>query len=165
MKPRSFAVWAFAMMHASIFAALSFAYPLDAYEQTGIARLEAYRLAQEGKLSARAQPPGALLRNEKIDLRLSDRKNFEIPTPDGDFSAEINKLLVHDPKGYGVAVLDLSDLSRPRYCEVRGDYRANPGSVGKILIAMGLFQVLADLYPDSRHRAVADSADDPGDRR
>jgi hypothetical protein len=124
-------------------------YPLDGYESTGIARLEAYRLAQEGKLKARIQPPGALLKTANIQLRLIDRKDFTLPAADEKFRAEVKKLLVHDPKGYGVAVLDLSDRSRPRYCEIRGDYRANPGSVGKVLIAQGLFQALADLYPDS----------------
>ena len=125
------------------------AYPLDGYDATGIARLEAYRLAQEGKLRARIQPPGAMLKTADVELGLIDNKAFAIPAVDGEFTAEVKRLLVHDPKGYGVAVLDLSDRSRPRYCEVRGDYRANPGSVGKVLIAMGLFQVLADLYPDN----------------
>jgi hypothetical protein len=125
------------------------AYPLNGYETTGIARLEAYRLAQEGKLRARVQPPGALLTVEKVDLRLTGQKDFVIPAPDADFTSAVDRLLVHDPNSYGVAVLDLSDKTRPRYCEIRGDYRANPGSVGKILIAMGLFQALSDVYPDS----------------
>ena len=125
------------------------AYPLDGYESTGIARLEAYRLAQDGKLRARIQPPGALLKTDDIELGLADSTDFVIPDIDAKFKAEVKRLLVHDPKGYGVAVLDFSDRSNPRYCEVRGDYRANPGSVGKILIAMGLFQALADIYPDN----------------
>ena len=127
----------------------AWAYPLDGYESTGITRLEAYRLAQDGKLRARIQPPGALLNTDDIQLGLIERRDFVIPEADDAFRDEVKRLLVHDPKGYGVAVLDISDRSNPRYCEVRGDYRANPGSVGKILIAMGLFQVLADIYPDN----------------
>jgi len=45
-------------------------------------------------------------------------------------------------------VLDLSDMQRPRYGELRGDYRANPGSVGKLMVALALFQALADIYPE-----------------
>jgi hypothetical protein len=130
-------------------ASWGWAYPLDGYESTGITRLEAYRLAQEGKLRARIQPPGALLKTADIELRLADRKDFTLPAVDEKFRADVKRLLVHDPQGYGIAVLDLSDRARPRYCEVRGNYRANPGSVGKVLIAQGLFQALADLYPDS----------------
>ena len=136
-------------MAAAFFVPSVLAYPLDGYESTGIARLEAYRLAQQGKLKALIQPPGALLATADVGLGLVHDRDFAIPAVDDAFTAEVKRLLVHDPNGYGVAVLDLSDRSRPRYCEVRGDYRANPGSVGKILIAMGLFQVLADLYPES----------------
>lgn len=134
---------------AALVASTARGYPLDGFEFTGIARLEAYRLAQEGKMRARIQPPGALLDSEDVVLRLSDAPDFEIPAVDPQFTRAVKKLLVHDPQGYGIAVLDLSDRSHPRYAEVRGDYRANPGSVGKVLIAMALFQALADLYPGS----------------
>jgi len=128
---------------------LCWAYPLDGYARTGIARLEAYRLAQEGKLRARIQPPGALLSTDQIELRLAAHDDFTVPAADAVFSGEVKNLLVHDPERYGVAVLDVSDPDQPRYAEVRGDYRANPGSVGKIIVAMGLFQALADIFPDS----------------
>ena len=39
------------------------AYPLDGAEPTGIARLEAYRLAQEGKVQGRKLPKGAPARS------------------------------------------------------------------------------------------------------
>jgi hypothetical protein len=45
-------------------------------------------------------------------------------------------------------VLDLSDLDNIRYAEYRGDYRQNVGSVGKIVGALGLFQALADAWPN-----------------
>ncbi len=47
-----------------------------------------------------------------------------------------------------LAVLDLSDPAKPRYAEHRGDHRQNVGSVGKLVVALALFQALADLYPD-----------------
>lgn len=50
--------------------AICVAYPLDGSENTGIARLEGYRLAQEGKVRGRRLPPGALLKTVQVDLRL-----------------------------------------------------------------------------------------------
>ena len=49
---------------------------------------------------------------------------------------------------YGVAVLDLSDPAKPLYAEHRADHKQNVGSVGKLVVALALFQALADLYPD-----------------
>ncbi len=45
-------------------------------------------------------------------------------------------------------MLDLSDPGNPRYAEINGGTQQNPGSVGKILVALGIFQALADTYPD-----------------
>jgi hypothetical protein len=58
---------------------------------------------------------------------------------------------------YGFAVLDLTDPAKPRYAEHRGDYRQNVGSVGKLVVALALFQALADLHPndlDARKRIL-----------
>jgi hypothetical protein len=125
------------------------AYPLDGYAYTGIARVEAYRLAMEGKVRAPRQPPGALLPMDQVDIRLAARSDFEIPLSDTEFAAQVKNLLGDEADRYAVAVLDLSDFEQPRYAEHRSTARANPGSVGKILIAQGLFQALADVYPDS----------------
>ena len=129
-------------------AATCWAYPLDGYEYTGIARVEAYRLAMEGKVRAPKQPPGALLSTDQVDIRLAARSDFTIPPPDAEFAEAVQRLLGAEADRYAVAVLDLSNLEQPRYAEHRSTARANPGSVGKILIAMGVFQALADVYPD-----------------
>jgi hypothetical protein len=123
-------------------------YPLDGYPATGILRLEGFRLAQEGKVQGIRVPPGALLGLDQVDLRLSGQSNFQIPAIDPDFSEKIQNLLGDDADNYGIAVLDLTDTGAPRYMEHRGDYRANPGSVGKLVVVLGIFQALADLYPD-----------------
>jgi len=49
---------------------------------------------------------------------------------------------------YALALLDLTDPERPVYAEHRGDQRQNVGSVGKVLVALALFQGLADTWPD-----------------
>jgi hypothetical protein len=125
-----------------------FAYPLDAYPDTGIRRLEAARLAVFGKMRGRQQPPGALLPTALVDLRLLDHPDLKLPEPDPEYTSRIHQLLGDNVDRYGVAVLDLSDIDHPRYAEHHADFRQNVGSVGKIAIAVALFQALADIYPD-----------------
>jgi hypothetical protein len=114
-------------------------YPLDGYEYTGIARLEAYRLAMEGKVRAPKQPAGALLPTREVDLRLQAKADFEVPAADAEFAAQVQTFLGDEADRYAVAVLDLTNTEQPRYAEHRSTARANPGSVGKILIALGIF--------------------------
>jgi hypothetical protein len=140
---------AVACLMGLMIAATCGAYPLDGYAYTGIARVEAYRLAMEGKVRAPRQPPGALLSIDQVDIRLAAGFDFEIPPPDTEFAARVKNLLGDEADRYALAVLDLSNFEQPRYAEHRGTARANPGSVGKILIAQGLFQALADVYPDN----------------
>ena len=132
-----------------IVAATCGAYPLDGYGYTGIARLEGYRLAMEGKVRAPKQPPGALLSIDQVVLRLQAETDFEIPAADAEFAAQLQDLLGAEAEGYALALLDLSRIGQPRYAEHRSAERANPGSVGKILIVQGVFQALADVYPDN----------------
>ncbi len=124
------------------------AYPLDGYEDTGIRRVEGARLANEGLAEGGKQPPGALLTTGQVDIRLMDHQDLTLPPPDPAFTAEIVALLGESTEQYGMAVLDLSDPDHPRYAEHRGDHKQNVGSVGKLLAALGLFQALADTWPD-----------------
>ena len=123
-------------------------YPLDGYPYTGILRLEGFRLAQKGKVHGIKIPAGARLDSDRVDLRLGGRPDFEIPGIDSDFSGAVAKFLGDDADRYGVAVLNLSDPDQPMYAEHNGGQRANVGSVGKLLVALGIFQALADIYPD-----------------
>jgi hypothetical protein len=72
-----------------------------------------------------------------------------LPKPDPQLSAAAKRLLGPNASRYGLSLLDLSDIDNPRYAEVNGSVLQNPGSVGKILVALGIFQALADIYPDS----------------
>ena len=132
-----------------LWAVSGFAYPLDGEGFSGIARVEGYRLANEGKVGGPRQPAGALLGLDKVDLRLSDRPNMEIPAADKEFTSKIVRLLGREANRYGIAVLDLSNPDEPVYAEHRGNVDHNPGSVGKIMVVIGLFQALADVYPDN----------------
>ncbi len=138
----------------SLAASVSHAYPIDGYAETGIRRVEGARLAHEGLAKGGKQPPGALLTTEQVDLRLLDYKDIDLPAPDPAFTAQVKKLLGNEADRYGIAVLDLSNPAKPRYAEYRGDFRQNVGSVGKVLVALGLFQALADTWPDNIDQRV-----------
>jgi Beta-lactamase enzyme family len=138
---------ALAFIVGGLSAAGATAYPLDGYEETGIRRLEGNRLADEGVVRDVKQPPGAKLGLKDVDLRLVGQR-FDLPAPDPAFTRQITAMLSGGMDSYGLAVLDLSDPARPRYAEHRGSYRQNVGSVGKIVVALALFQALADAYPN-----------------
>ena len=124
-----------------------FAYPLDGYEDTGIRRLEGSRLAHEGVVRDVKQPPGALLKLSEVEPRLLG-KNFDLPPVDPAFNSRVAGVLTGSMDDCGLAVLDLSDPAKPRYAEHRADHKQNVGSVGKLVVALALFQALADLHPD-----------------
>jgi len=131
---------------------LTHAYPLDGYDDTGIRRLEAARLIEEGELKGRRQPPGATLPSEQVDLRLLDDPELDLPPVDAAFSQQVTRLLGSNADRYGIAVLDLSDPQQPRYAEHNGNHKQNVGSVGKLAVALAIFQALADIWPDEADR-------------
>ena len=145
MKRLSFLI---GLLTVVCFADFGFTYPLDGYPETGIGRIEAARLAVFGEMPGRQQPPGALLPLRLVELRLLDHKDMQLPEPDPAFTREVVAFLEEDADRYGVAVLDLSDPDNPRYAEHRADYKQNVGSIGKIVVALALFQALADVYPE-----------------
>lgn len=128
------------------------AYPIDGYEHTGIGRLEAQRRIEAGMLEGRSQPAGAHLPLSDVDVRLADAKAMALPGQDPALSSQLSALLQEmfgaEAANYGVALLDLSRPDAPRYGEHQGELRQNPGSVGKLLVAVAIFQALADLYPE-----------------
>jgi hypothetical protein len=144
----------------ALFSGPAFGYPLDGYQATQMLRLEAYRLSQTGAVRGRLLAPGARLPGDSIRLRLLDYPDFEIPAPDPELGASIRAVLGADADGYGLAVLDLTDPARPRYAEHQSGRPQNPGSVGKLMVALAWFQALADVYPDDtskRHALMLDT--------
>jgi len=124
------------------------AYPIDGYTDTGIARLEGYRLAREGKVTGNRLQPGAWLTTAQVQLRLQQQPDFTLPEPDERLTRRVVGLLGKAAENYSISVLDLSDPDHPRYAEHKPLTRRNPGSVGKLMVALAVFQTLADLYPD-----------------
>jgi hypothetical protein len=138
----------FAFLITLLLPSLAGAYPLDGYKETGIRRVEGARMANEGIVPGRKQPAGALLSTDEVDLRLLDYRDMDLPSPDPVFSKQLVRMLGSSAPNYGIAVLDISDPEHPVYGEHRGDYRQNTGSVGKLIVALGLFQALADAWPE-----------------
>lgn len=125
-----------------------FGYPLDAAEATGIVRLEGYQLIQQGKARGRKLFPGALLPTEQVQLRLLEHADYELSGADPELTAEVLKFLGKDQDRYSFSLLDLSRPEQPAFAEHQGEANFNPGSLGKVLIAVGIFQALADRYPE-----------------
>ncbi len=140
-------------------------YPLDAYERTGIRRLEVYRRINAGELPGNLRfPPGALLPTDSVRLRLhgvNDSFDLTPDTPrDSSLQAAIERLVGARDPSYYIAILDLTDPLRPRYAAVREDRGYMPGSVGKLIVLTGLFGELAQLYPhdvEARARLLRDT--------
>jgi Beta-lactamase enzyme family len=132
------------------------AYPLDAADETGILRLEGYRLAQDGTVDGPLVQTGGRRPLREIQLRLTDRPSFHIPPPDAELAEQIGELLGDDRDAYGIALLDISDPDQPRYAEINASTLFTPGSVGKVVVGLGMMQALADAYPGDveRRRAV-----------
>lgn len=137
------------------------AYPLDGAEYTGIMRLEGYRLAQEGKARARRLHPGALLGIADVDLRLKGYVDLELPAVDKEFKQQILDILGNQAKRYSISILDLTDRNFPIYAEHRADKNFNPGSIGKLVVAIAVFHELAKAFPDDLElrRAVLQNAE------
>ena len=135
------------------------AYPLDGFDDTGITRLEAYRIAQQNS-GGKVVPTGAMLSTKSIDLSLAEHEDFAVPAPDEEFSRRLREVLGADAGAWGVTVLDITDPERPVYAAHREDVAMNPGSVGKVLIALAFFQALADAWPEdlgARQRILEDT--------
>ncbi len=139
-----------ALLCAAGFKAL--AYPLDGDAYSEIPRLEASRLEHEGVIDGPRQPPGALLGLAEVVPRLLGRAPFPIPAADPTLSAAITGMLGENAGDYGIALLDISDPNAPLYAQHRDDYRQNVGSVGKLVVALAIFQALADNWPEVAER-------------
>ena len=140
-------------------ASAALAYPLDGYPWTHIKRLEAYRLAAQGSRVPSFLTEGEMQPGDFVQLNLANQSGFAVPAEDQGLSDRITAMLGKDQRGYGIAVLDYSDPSRPRYAQHNADRPQNPGSVGKIMVLLAWFQALADIHPDpaDRHKLLLET--------
>ena len=146
-------------------AATAAGYPLDGYPATGIRRLEAYRLALEGQLErGLTLPAGGKISTSDVRLRLTGAgRGLDIgpETPkDPELQRKLEAIFAGRDPSYSICLLDITDPARPRYAELRAEVSRIPGSLGKLLIAGGMFDALARRFPgdtDARRRFLRDT--------
>lgn len=137
-------------------------YPIDGYAYTGIERLEHRRRIAAGEVTGwRPLLPGQMLPLAAITPGWSATDGAELPPRDAAMSRQLAGFLDAPSRPrYAIAVIDLSDPDRPVYAGHNADTLANAGSVGKVLVALALFQTLADIYPSdiaARERVLRDT--------
>jgi len=139
---------------AALYATLAQAYPLDGEAESGIRRLEAYRLAQERPTGAKLSA-GAVLGIDEIVLGLTsyDGPDFDSLPEDLALKASLEALFRERDPSYALTLVDVSDPNQIRWAGLRPDTRQNVGSVGKILCMIGLFDALKRAFPDPADRA------------
>lgn len=141
--------------------ALAPAYPVDGYAYTGIRRLEQARQVQSGEVAGRRRQVGQYLPMADIAPRWHASDGRSLPRVDAELSRRLAELVpAAERADYAIAVLDLSDPRRPAYAIHNPQLQANVGSVAKVLVALALFQKLADLYPAdiaARERVLRDT--------
>lgn len=135
-------------------------YPLDGFEESGIRRLEGYRLAQDNTSGARLAP-GQLWPGEAITLALADYAgpDFDALPEDPELAAAISGMLRGRDPSYSLVLVDVGDPADIRWAGLRPDLRQNPGSVGKVMCMAALFHTLAEAFPatDDRRRILRET--------
>lgn len=125
------------------------AYPVDGYAYTGIRRLEDARQVRAGEIPGRMRQPGQYLSMAQVEPRWHASDGSVLPAVDAELSRQLAELVpTADRADYAIAVLDLSDPQHPVYAAHQMNLQANVGSVGKILVALAVFQQLAEIYPN-----------------
>lgn len=142
-------------------------YPLDGATESGIRRLTGYQTAQQAQ-SGPKLPRGALLSTDQIRLTLADHRDapmFDEAPMDPALLAAMESIFSERDPSYGFVVVDLSDPEHIVWAGVRPDMRQMPGSVGKLVTMVGLFDALARAYPDpaDRRRVLSETQVTGGD--
>ena len=127
-------------------------YPIDGYELTGIKRLKRLQLIQDGTISARELIPGALKSIKDIKLHLPTVHRDQVDslfTPDPELQKKLSALFPRLDESYSITVMDITKGRAPRYARRQEDRQFQPGSVGKLAVAVGFFNGLSKIYPHS----------------
>ena len=127
------------------------AYPLDGYQVSGIRRLVYVQQILDGKVTGTQPVAGAQKSITDIQLNLYPRKGelSTLPTPDPDFQKAIDRLFPNLNESYSIAVLDITPGRPFRYAQKKGDRGFQPGSVGKLAVAVGFMTEIQKLFPAS----------------
>ncbi|MDF1699236.1 MAG: serine hydrolase [Saprospiraceae bacterium] len=123
------------------------AYPIDGFLRTGIKRLLRLERIFKGEIKDKPLVKGAMLPSDSIRLNLSKHNFYAFPKIDQDLQKEINRLFPNLDESYSIAIMNYSDSENIQYAERQATRGFQPGSVGKLAVATGLFCALEDIYP------------------
>jgi hypothetical protein len=127
-------------------------YPIDGYPTTGIRRLLRLHLILDGKVKGTMPLPGARKLLSEINLNLLNSRGDSLenlPPKEAQLQARIDALFPNRDESYALALLEITPGRPLRFAARQENRQYAPGSVGKLLIAAGLFAELSKLYPDS----------------
>ena len=133
------------------------AYPYDGYLITGIRRLLRLQLVMNGELHGTKPPSGGQKSIGDMLLNLQNERGdslASLPPVSEDFQKKIDALFPNRDESYSVSVLEVTPGKPVRYAERQADREFNPGSVGKLAIAAGLFTELQRLFPDAPEKRI-----------
>ena len=129
-------------------------YPLDGGDRIGIRRLAGY-VADQAAEGRRKLPPGALLGSDQVALRLAGvNESWDLTEHDQDpeLKQALKSIFAGRDGSYGVAVIDITDPENIAWAGVRDDLSQYPGSVGKTLCALAVFDGLRRAFPKVEER-------------
>lgn len=127
-------------------------YPVDGYKSTGIRRLERLRLRLAGDLQGPVPVAGGrkLLADIKLHLFNTPAETLDaLPEADADLERRLKRLLADRHSSYSIALLDITPGQPIRFASQKANRQYQPGSVGKLAIAIGFFAELKALAPTS----------------
>lgn len=124
------------------------AYPIDGYPYTGIDRLlYQYKVMKDSSLTTKLDK-GALLNLSDIKLSLAS-SNYSWPKEDKLLKIKLQNIFKQLEPEYSVSVMDITNTDNIRYAGINENVGYQPGSVAKIIAAMGLFDALHKVYGDN----------------
>jgi hypothetical protein len=127
-------------------------YPIDGYKNSGIRRLQRLQLIIDGKLKGTMPPPGARKSISEIQLNLLNPRGDSLdvlPPVDKNLQKRIDALFPDRHESYSLAILEITPGKPMRFAQRQSERQFAPGSVGKLLIAAGIFHELKQIFPDS----------------
>lgn len=123
-------------------------YPIDGYNKTGIKRLKRLEKTLDSTITEYYLKKGSFKKYDEINLWMCEKTIpvDSVMTIDKGFQQEMLSLFP-SRSGYGITVLDLTDIHNTRYAAVNENSGFQPGSVGKIVVATAFFTELSNLCP------------------
>ncbi len=134
------------------------AYPLDSFDETGIARLDGYFKLLRTPSSRNLLSAGSLLSVQELQLAKPDIVSPRL-AQDPALENFLMSLRARYGSAFSMAVLDISEAGQERYASLGGSRSFVPGSVGKVMVTLCLLDALQRLYPnspESRERLLRD---------